>query len=139
MSAHVGTVNGPHHNSPSVAAMVNVSRVGAEVIVFRDGEAARRYAGGASLGRAEALPLNLDPIAARNLAALLVLAADQAERMRNGTDGRIATCGYCECGAPASTSVPFKPMRLVGNTADGTVLDIVAPVWLCDAHVQKLR
>jgi hypothetical protein len=71
MSAFIGSVKGPHHNSPNDAAEVWCSRYDVELHVFfvtTDG--------------APRLRMNLDPIAARNLAALLVRASEEVERMR---------------------------------------------------------
>lgn len=65
MSAFIGDVKGPHHNSPKVAAGVWCSPSQVELGVIDEGT-----------GR-----INLDPIAARNLAALLVRASEEAERM----------------------------------------------------------
>jgi len=68
MSAFVGAVNAPDHNSPNEGARVYASRGGAELTVFGvDGSKVLR---------------SFDPIAARNLAALLVRASEEAERMR---------------------------------------------------------
>jgi len=63
MSAFIGSVNGPHHNSPSVAVHVSCSLGGVEVSMSG--------------------PMKtLDLIGARVLAALLVQAAKETERMR---------------------------------------------------------
>jgi hypothetical protein len=65
-SAFIGDVKGPNHNSPDVAVSVWCSLDSVEIIT----------AGGA-------MPIGkrLDPIAARNFAALLVRAAEEAEMM----------------------------------------------------------
>jgi len=62
MSVFVGSVKGPHHNSPNDAADVWCSPGHVELRVL------------------DSAP-NFDPIAARNLAALLVRASEEAERM----------------------------------------------------------
>ena len=69
MSAFIGSVRSPHHNSPSDGAEVWCSRDGVEVRV-------------AASSRMAELAKNFDPIAARNFAALLVRGAEEAERMR---------------------------------------------------------
>lgn len=66
MSALIGSVNGPHHNSPSEAVQVWCSRGGVEMRLLKS--------------------VSLDPIAARNLAALLVRASEEVERMRARSD-----------------------------------------------------
>lgn len=68
MSVYIGNVRGPEHNSPAIAAEVWCSPGQVELHVLQDTAEA-----GASR--------NLDPIAARNLAALLVRASEEAERM----------------------------------------------------------
>ena len=68
MSAFIGEVNGPNHNSPSKAAVVWCSPGQVEMTVL-------------AYGADPGVSRNLDPIAARNLAALLVRASEEAERM----------------------------------------------------------
>jgi hypothetical protein len=72
MSAFIGNSRGPHNNSPEVAAEVWCSLGGVELHLLE--------------GVAVRVPLkicrSLDPIAARNLAALLVRASEEVERMR---------------------------------------------------------
>jgi hypothetical protein len=65
MSAFIGNVKGPRHNSPSTAAEVWCSPGSVELTVVGDSDVRR----------------SLDPIAARNLAALLVRASEEADRM----------------------------------------------------------
>ena len=74
MSALIGSVKGPHHNSPDDAAEVWYSRDGVEVSLF--GEAIR-----------DGVRRRLDPLAARNLAALLVRGSEEVERMRDRDAG----------------------------------------------------
>lgn len=63
MSAFIGSVNGPRHNSPNVAVHVSCSVGGVEVSMTG--------------------PLKtLDPIGARVLAALLIQASKEVEMMR---------------------------------------------------------
>ena len=73
MSAFIGGVRGPHHNSPHDAAEVRCSTGGVEVSLF---------AGSGSDERRDGLQRSFDPVAARNLAALLVRASEEVERMR---------------------------------------------------------
>lgn len=68
MSVFIGKVKGPAHNSPHDAAEVWCSPRTVELNMFDEGSRQ-----GASR--------KLDPIAARNLAALLVRASEEAERM----------------------------------------------------------
>lgn len=77
MIAFIGSVMGPHHNSPNEVADVwtSVSDAGVELRVFKGDEDAGR-------SERDGISKSLDPVAARNLAALLVRAADEAERMR---------------------------------------------------------
>jgi hypothetical protein len=70
MSAFIGDVRAPHHNSPDVGVEVRCSLGGVEVKFLHP-----------AYGTGEAQH-NFDPIAARNLAALLVRASEEAERMR---------------------------------------------------------
>lgn len=74
MSALIGNVKGPHHNSPNDAAEVWCSPNQIELTV---------HVGPDSLSgtNMDGASRNLDPIAARNLAALLVRASEEAERM----------------------------------------------------------
>lgn len=62
MSAFIGSVNGPRHNSPNVAVHVSCS------------------AGGVEVSMSGSLK-TLDPIGARVLAALLIQASKESERM----------------------------------------------------------
>ena len=71
MSALIGSVRGPHHDSPHVAVEVWCNPRAVGFNVFEHGNAA---------GKTDAA-VSLDPIAARNLAALLVRASEEAERM----------------------------------------------------------
>ena len=71
MSAFIGAARGPNHNSPYDAVEVWCSPGQVEVSVF-DGAA-----GGARQGAVK----TFDPIVARNIAALLVRASEEAERM----------------------------------------------------------
>ena len=73
MSAFIGNVKGPHHNSPNEAASVWCSPGNVEVTVVGD-QGDPDYAPGT-------VRRSLDPITARNLAALLVRASEEAERM----------------------------------------------------------
>ncbi len=66
MSAKIGEVHGPASNSPSIVVEMFASLAGAEMRVLKHEQ-----------------HVTLDPIAARNLAALLVRAADECERMRD--------------------------------------------------------
>lgn len=70
MSAFIGNVKGPHHNSPHDAVDVWCSPGLIEINVF-EGDGTSK----------DGAHKNLDPIAARNLAALLVRASEEAERM----------------------------------------------------------
>lgn len=75
MSAHVGAVKGPHSNSPHVACDVWCSMAGVELRAFNsDADAGQSTRDG--------VMRTLDPLAARNLAALLVRGAEESERMR---------------------------------------------------------
>jgi hypothetical protein len=74
MSVFIGNVNGPDHNSPTLAGDVWASRGGVELRVF---EGIVRTKEGI-----EGIARSFDPIAARNLAALLVRASEEVERMR---------------------------------------------------------
>jgi len=69
VSAYIGSARGPHHNSPQEAAEVWCSPRAVEVNLF-SGKPDR-----------DGISRSFDPIAARNLAALLVRAAEEAERM----------------------------------------------------------
>lgn len=66
MSAFIGSMKGPHHNSPEDAAEVWCSVAAVELHLHRAVDGWRSF----------------DPIAARNLAALLVRASEEVERMR---------------------------------------------------------
>lgn len=76
MSVFIGSVKGPHHNSTTEAGEVWSDGGGVSLRVFE----ARVFevAGTAK----EGVDCRLDPVAARNLAALLVRASEEAERMR---------------------------------------------------------
>lgn len=74
MSAFIGNACGPHSNSPAILAKVHASISGAEMTVCNG-------------------VVTFDPIAARNLAALLVRAADECARMRNKDSGTTRTTG----------------------------------------------
>jgi hypothetical protein len=78
MSAFIGSVNGPRHNSPHAAAEVWCSLSGVELFLVRTRVASELP----SEEEIEKTRRSFDPIAARNLAALLVRGADEAERMR---------------------------------------------------------
>jgi len=67
MSAFIGSVKGPNHNSPHDAIDVRCSRGGVEIT---------------TLGELPVKTFSLDPIAARNFAAMLVRASEEVERMR---------------------------------------------------------
>jgi hypothetical protein len=75
VSALIGEVNAPHHNSPHVAIEVWCSPHSVEVKMLHP-----------AFGTGEAWH-NFDPIAARNLAALLVRASEEAERMAAQKEG----------------------------------------------------
>jgi hypothetical protein len=69
MSALIGEVHHPHHNSP-VAGSVWTDAGGTRLVLER-------------VTQDEGITqVTLDPVAARNLAALLVRGADECERMR---------------------------------------------------------
>jgi hypothetical protein len=72
VSVFIGSVKGPHHNSPADLAEVWCSPNQVELNLFIAVVQGDKKSG---------LPRNLDPIAARNLAALLVRASEEAERM----------------------------------------------------------
>ena len=69
MSAYIGSARGPYHNSPQEAVEVWCSHRAVEVNLF-SGKPDR-----------DGIARIFDPIAARNFAALLVRAAEEAERM----------------------------------------------------------
>lgn len=69
MSAFIGSVKGPHHNSPRDAVEVWCSPGVVELNTL------------SQLEPGHGTQRSLDPIAARNLAALLVRASEEAERM----------------------------------------------------------
>ena len=103
MSAFIGKVNGPHHNSPKEAAAVWCSPGQVELTLA---DVTNKHLGTSR---------NLDPIAARNLAALLVRASEEAERM-----------GSCSTEPPLAWEKKGKSARLciehggVGFQADCT-------------------
>lgn len=73
MSALIGAVKGPDNDSPHDAAQVSCSLGGVELSLFE---------GTGSTPSREGTQRTFNPIAARNLAALLVRASEEAERMR---------------------------------------------------------
>jgi len=75
VSVFIGGVRGPHHNSPHEAAAVWCSPSGVELRAFASDS-------DAGYSTRDGVHRQFDPIAARNLAALLVRAADETERMR---------------------------------------------------------
>jgi hypothetical protein len=75
MSVRIGGVRGPSSNSPNDTADVWCSRSGVEVRVFNSDLDAK-------LSERQGVTRTLDPVAARNFAALLVRASDEVERMR---------------------------------------------------------
>lgn len=77
MSAFIGSIKGPNHNSPHDVADVWCSRGGVEVRLLFPRLNADTHV----------VPLNFDPIAARNLAALLVRASEEVERIRSKPEG----------------------------------------------------
>jgi len=72
MSALIGNVKGPDNNSPHDAAQVSCSLGGVELWLFE---------GTGSTPSTEGTLRTFNPIAARNLAALLVRASEEADRM----------------------------------------------------------
>lgn len=72
MSAFIGSLHGPGANGASVVADVWASSAGVEVRPGDENLFKRVFTAGA-----------LDPIVARNFAALLVRAGDEVERMRH--------------------------------------------------------
>ena len=73
MSVFIGAVRGPHHNSPHDAG---------DVWAHKNGISLRLFEGnGSSPSKEQGVERNLDPVAARNLAALLVRGAEESERM----------------------------------------------------------
>lgn len=74
MSAFIGGVKGPHHNSPHDASEVWADKEAVTVNLFA-GQGSERSEIVAAYRR-------FDPIAARNFAALLVRASEEVERMR---------------------------------------------------------
>jgi hypothetical protein len=79
MSVFIGSVRGPHHNSQYDAGEVWSDASGVSLNLFESNGSDRT-----SMVKATR---KLDPVAARNLAALLVRASEEAERMRSG--GRV--------------------------------------------------
>ena len=75
MSAYIGSVNAPDHNSPGKAAEVWCSPGRVELLLLAGSV---RFTGPLE----ESIQRSFDPIAARNLAALLVRASEEAERMQ---------------------------------------------------------
>lgn len=73
MSVFIGAVRGPNHNSPHDAGDVWADRSGINLRLF-DGN-------GSSPSKDQGVERRLDPVAARNLAALLVRGAEESERM----------------------------------------------------------
>lgn len=89
MSAFIGNVKGPHHNSPDDAAEVWCSPNAVEFTLY-DGISMPKSPTGVTR--------TLDPVGARNLAALLVRASEEAERMaarreRNAHDDKTPMSG----------------------------------------------
>jgi hypothetical protein len=85
----IGSVKGPHHNSPADSAEVWCSPNQVELNLFIAVVQGDKKSG---------LPRNLDPIAARNLAALLIRASEEAERMaarRTVSDGGVKSASLC--------------------------------------------
>lgn len=72
MSAFIGDVKAPHSNSPNTRFRVFCSLSGVEINDLAFSE--------------DVVSVCLDPIAARNYAALLVRAAEECERMRERAD-----------------------------------------------------
>jgi hypothetical protein len=79
MSSFIGRVNGPRHNSPKRAAEVWCSLGGVELHAYVDRSQEEASAATAT---------TLDPLGARVLAALLVEAAKETERMREQAEPR---------------------------------------------------
>lgn len=73
MSVFIGAVRGPHHNSPHDAGDVWADRSGTTLRLFEGN--------GSSVDKTKGVERRLDPVAARNLAALLVRGAEESERM----------------------------------------------------------
>lgn len=69
MSAFIGSVRGPSSNSPNDVLDVWASIGGVEIRPAAEWEKLKGF--------------DIDPIAARNFAALLVRASEEVERMRN--------------------------------------------------------
>jgi len=94
MSAFIGSVNGPHHNSPKRAAEVWCSLGGVELHAYVDRSQEEASAATAT---------TLDPLGARVLAALLVEAAKETERMQESTISYYSLPGMydpnCTCGS----------------------------------------
>jgi hypothetical protein len=74
MSVFIGGVRGPNHNSPYDAGEVWADTEGVSLNLFECNGSFRTGVVGAMR--------RLDPVAARNLAALLVRGAEEAELMR---------------------------------------------------------
>lgn len=74
MSVRIGSVRGPSHNSPGEAAEVWCNAHNVELNVF--------FTDAPSAPVREGVSKRLDPVAARNLAALLVRGAEESEMMR---------------------------------------------------------
>jgi hypothetical protein len=74
VSALIGKVKGPDHNSQHDAAEVWCSPGLVELTVYKGADSLSGLI-------MDGVSRNLDPIAARNLAALLVRASEEAERM----------------------------------------------------------
>jgi ferredoxin len=121
MSAFIGGVRGPQHNSPHEAADVWCSPGGIELRAFTGNSDTRR-------STRDGVRRLLDPIAARNLAALLVRASEEVERMRARQEPIAAaqsqqpaplavqgppgvpcrSCGYCEWSCPHNRSIDHR-------------------------------
>ena len=75
MSVFIGNVKGPRHNSPNDVAQVWCSSGAVEFNVLNSG-------GAVDLGSKQLdASVSMDPISARTLAALLVCASEEADRM----------------------------------------------------------
>ena len=106
MSAYIGSVKGPHNNSPDDSFKVLASRGSVELVDLCDNQ--------------EIISM-LDPIAARNLAALLVRAADEVERMRTTpmpqTHANVgaSTLWYCDQGHAETAIYVGSPCWMCGT------------------------
>jgi len=85
VSAFIGAVRGPSSNSPNDAGDVWADRSGVNLRLFEGN--------GFSFDKAKGVEGRFDPIAARNLAALLVRASEESERMRARPDPEVGHGG----------------------------------------------